>query len=102
MQGELYWNFGLVGVAIGAIILGALFGASVTLLLSGGRLGLLLYAVIFPSTFALLTRALGTMTANTFIATVGIIVVYFAQTIALGTRLSRVSFNRSRPSVAPP
>ena len=102
MQGEFYWNFGLIGVAIGALILGALFGASMKLLLSGGRLGLLLYAVVFPSTFALLTRALGTMTANTFIGVVGIILVYFAQTITLGTDLSRVSFSRSRPPVAPP
>jgi len=102
MQGEFYWNFGLVGVALGALILGALFGASIKLLLSGGQLALLLYALVFPSTFALLTRALGTMTANTFIAVVGIIVVYLAQTIALGTHLSRVSFTRSRPPHAPP
>ncbi len=72
MQGELFWNFGLPGVAIGALILGALLGWSVALLFRRDLLSLVLYAVLYASAFALLTRALGTMTANTMIALVGV------------------------------
>ena len=72
LQGELYWNFGLPGVAIGALVLGALMGWSMLLLLRRDILSLLLYAVLYASVFALLTRAIGTMTANTVIALVGV------------------------------
>jgi oligosaccharide repeat unit polymerase len=71
MQGETYWNFGLPGVAIGALLLGLLMGWSATLLFRRDPLSVILYAVLYASVFALLTRALGTMTANTFIALVG-------------------------------
>lgn len=71
MQGELYWNFGLPGVALGSLLIGALMGWSMTLLFRREPLSLILYAVLYTSVFALLTRALGTMTANTFIALVG-------------------------------
>lgn len=71
MQGELYWNFGLPGVAIGSLLIGLLMGWSMTLLFRREPLSLILYAILYASVFALLTRALGTMTANTFIALVG-------------------------------
>ncbi len=84
LQGELYWNFDLPGVALGALAMGALMGWSVLLLFRRDALGLLLYAVLYASVFALLTRAIGTMTANTVIALVGVGVA----TIAIGpTRL---------------
>lgn len=72
LQGELYWNFGLPGVAFGALLLGALMAWSMQLLLRREALSLLLYAVLYASAFALLTRAIGTMTANTAIALVGV------------------------------
>lgn len=71
MQGELYWNFGLPGVALGSLAIGLLMGWSTALLFRREALSLILYAVLYASVFALLTRALGTMTANTFIALVG-------------------------------
>lgn len=71
-QGELYWNFGLPGVAVGALVLGALMAWSMLLLRRRDILSLLLYAVLYASVFALLTRALGTMTANTAIALAGV------------------------------
>lgn len=79
MQGEFFWNFGLVGVTIGGLLLGALLGASMYLFFVESRLALLLYAVVFPSTFALITRALGTMTANTVIALAGVALAYLVQ-----------------------
>jgi oligosaccharide repeat unit polymerase len=71
MQGELYWNFGLPGVALGALAIGLLMGLSTALLFRREPISLILYAVLYASVFALLTRALGTMTANTAIALVG-------------------------------
>lgn len=72
MQGELFWNFGLVGVAVGALLIGALMGWATVLLFRREALSLVLYVVLYASVFALLTRALGTMTANTMIALVGV------------------------------
>ncbi|MDX6609343.1 MAG: hypothetical protein QOF85_1268 [Solirubrobacterales bacterium] len=71
MQGELYWNFGLPGVALGSLAIGLLMGWSTVLFFRRSALSLVLYAVLYASVFALLTRALGTMTANTAIALVG-------------------------------
>lgn len=71
MQGELYWNFGMPGVALGSLLIGVLMGWSMALLFRREPLSLILYAILYASVFALLTRALGTMTANTFIALVG-------------------------------
>jgi hypothetical protein len=71
MQGELYWNFGLPGVALGSLAIGFLMGWSTALFFRRSALSLILYAVLYASVFALLTRALGTMTANTAIALVG-------------------------------
>jgi oligosaccharide repeat unit polymerase len=70
MQGELYWNFGLPGVALGSLAIGLLMGWSTALLFRRSALSLILYAVLYASVFALLTRALGTMSANTAIALV--------------------------------
>jgi oligosaccharide repeat unit polymerase len=71
MQGELYWNFGMPAVALGSLLIGILMGWSMALLFRREPLSLILYAVLYASVFALLTRALGTMTANTAIALVG-------------------------------
>lgn len=81
MQGELFWNFGLASVAIGSLLIGALMGWSVVLLFRRDVLSLMLYAVLYVSVFALLTRALGTMTANTFIALAGVGIA----TVSVGT-----------------
>jgi hypothetical protein len=89
MQGEFFWNFGVGGVAAGCFVLGALFGAAVHLLFIGRGLALLLYAVMFGSTFSLITRALGTMTANTVIALVGVSFAFLVQPAGL-TQLRRL------------
>jgi len=81
MQGELFWNFGLAGVAIGSLLIGALMGWSMALLFRREVFSLMVYAVLYVSVFALLTRALGTMTANTFIALVGVGIA----TVSIGT-----------------
>jgi oligosaccharide repeat unit polymerase len=99
LQGELYWNFGLAGVAIGALVLGALMGWSMLLLRRRDILSLLLYAVLYASVFALLTRAIGTMTANTVIALVGVGAAALAieprplraLVVPLGRRASRIT-----------
>ncbi len=78
LQGELYWNFGLFGVALGALAMGALMAWSILLFFRRDPLSLLLYAVLYASVFALLTRAIGTMTANTVIALVGVSVSVLA------------------------
>jgi hypothetical protein len=78
MQGELYWNFGLPAIAIGGLALGLLMGSWLFLLFRPEPLALLLYAALFPATYALLTRALGTMTANTVISLVAVVVVVLA------------------------
>jgi oligosaccharide repeat unit polymerase len=97
MQGELFWNFGLAGVAIGSLMIGALMGWSVALLFRRDVLSLLLYAVLYVSVFALLTRALGTMTANTFIALVGVgVAAVSAGTVALPPLRGQLRRLRSR------
>jgi hypothetical protein len=78
MQGELYWNFGLLGVAVGALLIGGLMAWSMALLFRRDILSLMLYVVLYASVFALLTRALGTMTANTTIALVGVAIATIA------------------------
>ena len=78
LQGELYWNFGVPAVAIGAFAVGILMAWSMLLLFRREPLGLMAYAVLYPSVFAFLTRALGTMTANTFLALVGVCAVTLA------------------------
>jgi oligosaccharide repeat unit polymerase len=85
LQGELYWNFGLPGVVLGALAMGALMAAAMLLLFRRDVLSVLLYAVLYASVFALLTRAIGTMTANTAIALVGVGIA----TIAVTPRRSR-------------
>lgn len=78
LQGELYWNFGLPGVALGGLAMGALMAWSILLFFRRDALSLLLYAVLYASVFALLTRAIGTMTANTAIALVGVLIAVLA------------------------
>lgn len=94
LQGELYWNFGLPGVALGALLMGALMGWSMLLLFRGEPLSLVLYAVLYASVFALLTRAIGTMTANTVIALVGVGIA----AIAIGSQRLRLPAPLSRSS----
>ncbi len=69
------------------------------LLLRRDILSLLLYAVLYASVFALLTRAIGTMTANTVIALVGVGAATLAieprplraLVVPLGRRTSRIT-----------
>jgi hypothetical protein len=74
LQGELYWNGGPWFVAIGALVLGLLFGALGRV---GQRVGpytpslLVLYGVAVPFTFAFLTRGLAIMTASLVLALLG-------------------------------
>jgi hypothetical protein len=74
MQGELYWNAGLPGIAIGGFVLGALFGllASVGLRASPGTGWFVVYAVAVAFTHAFLTRGFATMTENLVFAVVGV------------------------------
>jgi oligosaccharide repeat unit polymerase len=72
MQGELFWNFGVPAVAIGSFVIGLLMGWAMLLWVRRECLSILLYAVFVASVYALLTRALGTMVANTVIALVGV------------------------------
>jgi O-antigen/teichoic acid export membrane protein len=91
MQGELYWNFGLPAIALGGLVLGLLMGSWLFLLFRPEPLALLCYAVLFPATYGLLTRALGTMTANTVISLVGVgaVVVAFGPVAAFLRRLTQ-------------
>lgn len=100
LQGELYWNYGLVAIFVGSLTLGAAFGAV-------GRLGLradagsgtfLLYAVTLPFTHAFLTRGLSATTESFVFALFG---VFFAS-LALGFQPGAVvrrglSHSRWRP-----
>jgi oligosaccharide repeat unit polymerase len=95
MQGELFWNFGLAGVAIGSLLIGAAMAWSMALLFRRDVLSLMVYAVLYVSVFALLTRALGTMTANTFIALVGVGIATISIGVAPPLR-STVKHLRSR------
>jgi peptidoglycan/LPS O-acetylase OafA/YrhL len=76
MQGELLWNFGLAGVVLGALIIGALMG-----LLARARRrirgpgGYALYAVAIASVVAPLTRAFAPMATNTAMALLGVLLV---------------------------
>jgi FtsH-binding integral membrane protein len=79
MQGELYWNGGIVAVVLGALALGAVFGAVARL---GVRAGdgpwLLLYALLVAFTHHLLTRALATMFENVIFAVAGTAIAVYA------------------------
>ena len=98
MQGELYWNFGMPGVALGSLLIGALMGWSMTLLFRRDLLSLVTYAILYASVYALLTRALGTMTANTFIALVGAGIAVVA--VGPGRSLLREPVRRLRSRIA--
>jgi oligosaccharide repeat unit polymerase len=92
MQGELYWDLGLAGVILGAGMLGALIGMTARRgAAARTRYGTLAYAVFVPSTLALLTRALATMTGNLVIALVGV-----------GASAWLLSWERRRPARSAP
>jgi len=107
IQGELYWNGGLLAVAVGSLILGAAFGRL-------GRFGLrarpgspsfVLYAVAFPFTHAFLTRGLATMTENLLFALAGvsfaILALSFRPQPLSALRGARLLRNRVSPSPLP-
>jgi hypothetical protein len=73
MQGELFWNGGLVAVFIGALLIGLAFGALARAGL-GSRLGpaLVLYAAVFPFTHAALTRSLASAAQNIVFVLLGV------------------------------
>ena len=72
LQGELWWNFGVAGVALGAVAIGLLMGLLARLAFTArSPLALLLYAVATASVVAPLTRALAPMTTNTALALAG-------------------------------
>jgi len=73
LQGELYWNLGLGGVAVGALLFGALVGclARAARRADESDALLALYAVAASFVPLLLTRALATMTGNLVLALIG-------------------------------
>ncbi|MDP1846857.1 MAG: acyltransferase [Solirubrobacteraceae bacterium] len=76
LQGELWWNFGVAGVALGAVAMGLLMGLLARLAFTArSPLALLLYAVATASVVAPLTRALAPMTTNTALALAAIALV---------------------------
>jgi peptidoglycan/LPS O-acetylase OafA/YrhL/O-antigen/teichoic acid export membrane protein len=69
VQGELWWNFGWPGVAVGALLIGLLMGAVVRRgVHARSEHGRLLYALFFASCFTPMVSALATMASNTAIA----------------------------------
>ena len=74
MQGELYWNAGVAGIAIGGAVVGLLFGllAAVGLRAPPGTGRFVIYAVSVTFTHAFLTRGFATMTENLVFAVVGV------------------------------
>jgi hypothetical protein len=98
VQGELYWNGGLLLVAVGAFILGAALG-----LLARFGLGLrfvaapfLLYAIALPFTHSLLTRGLATMIQNLTFAIVGVAIAAL-MALPADARAVRLWLSRARP-----
>lgn len=72
LQGELMWNFGLLGVLLGTLLVGALMGALARSRLRIRRPGAaVLYAIAIASVVAPLTRALAPMATNTAMALLG-------------------------------
>jgi hypothetical protein len=80
LQGELYWNAGVPGIALGGLMLGLLFGllAAAGLRTTPGTAWFVLYAVAVPFTHAFLTRGLATMTENLVFAVVGVALALLA------------------------
>jgi len=80
LQGELYWNDGLIAILVGSLLVGAAFGmiARVGLRFSAGSGPFLAYATVLPFTHAFLTRGLAVMTENLIFALVGVCVAAMA------------------------
>ncbi|MDX6449766.1 MAG: hypothetical protein QOD08_2229, partial [Gaiellaceae bacterium] len=77
MQGELYWNGGILPIVLGSAVVGFLLGLFARFYIRstpGSRLALLYFA-LWPFTYALLTRSLAVMTENIVFALVGVVVV---------------------------
>lgn len=74
MQGEFFWNGGILPIVLGAGVLGFLFGlfARFGLRARPGSSLSLLYFALWPFTYALLTRSLAVMTENVVFALVGV------------------------------
>lgn len=80
MQGELYWNLGLAGVAIGGAVLGAVAGAVArfTLLVGAGGAALVVNAVAIIWMLTFLRDGLATAFANLVMALMGVGLAAFA------------------------
>jgi hypothetical protein len=73
LPGELYWNFGAAGVALGMAALGALYGLLWRLVASGRTAQRhLLAALLVGFTYLLLTRPLAPMVQTTTVAAVAL------------------------------
>ncbi len=77
MQGELYWNGGILAIVLGSAVVGFLLGLFARFCVRstpGSRLAVLYFA-LWPFTYALLTRSLAVMTENVVFALAGVVVV---------------------------
>jgi hypothetical protein len=74
MQGELYWNGGLIAVLVGGLVLGLAFGllARFGLRARPGSPGFVVYIVALPFTHAFLTRGFAPTTESIVFAVVGV------------------------------
>jgi hypothetical protein len=77
MQGELYWNGGILPIVLGSAVVGFLLGlfARFYIRSTPGSRPALVYFALWPFTYALLTRSLAVMTENIVFALVGVVVV---------------------------
>lgn len=84
IQGELFWNLGLGGIAVGCVLFGALVGvlARAARRADESDALLALYAIAVGFVPLLLTRALATMTGNLVLALIGTAIAI----AVLGTR----------------
>jgi hypothetical protein len=75
VQGELYWNAGVPGIILGAVLLGLALGALAQFGTRArrGRGAFVVYVALVPFTHHLLTRGLSTMVENVLFAAAGTI-----------------------------
>jgi hypothetical protein len=99
LQGELFWNGGILPIVLGSSVLGLLLGLF-------GRFGFralpgsgvsILYFALWPFTYALLTRSLAVMTENVIFAVVGVGLAILLVAPLPGRRLATAWPLRSRP-----